>query len=104
MTANSNISWLQKWISQSDTAYPDNTYSINIKVISNPGWSIEFDFRDFKYNFLDFLFNEWNIDENNWLSVVKDDHTITLYCGPLLLDQAIGQLRSFIEHNEMQKR
>jgi Immunity protein 53 len=96
-----NLTWIQEWRKRSHIEHPDKLPVISIESLTNLGWVVSGDFRDFSIDARNHTFKEWDRNDFDWLKVKFEGPTVKIYCGPELVNDALGQIRDLIlEHLE----
>jgi hypothetical protein len=100
----SNLEWLQQFYLSLCNGDWEHQYGCKIDNVDNPGWKFEFDLTDTVYEDIpgpDVRFDEdLTSDGPDWLFLKKVDSKIDGACGPLKLDEVIGQFRKWVESVE----
>lgn len=97
----SNLAWLQQfYLSLCDGDW-EHGYGFKIENCDNPGWLFEFELTDTGYE--EALPPDVKIgtdltrDGPDWIHLQKRDDKILGACGPLKLDELIGEFRAWVE-------
>ena len=102
----SNFEWLQRFYLSLCNGDWEHSYGCTIENVDNPGWSFNFELRDTVYEDLEgpgvSLAADQTEDGPDWLFLKKVGPTIQGSCGPLKLDELIGEFRTWIEEVEPQ--
>lgn len=93
----SNINWLCEFYESLCDDYWEHLYGFSITNIDNPGWKIDFDLAETRYE--SFLINYTLLErsEHDWVAYRKEGSKFEGYCGPKNLDELLGIFRSWVE-------
>lgn len=83
---------LQNWYSRECDGEWEHTYGISITTLDNPGWGLEIDLADTaleKRSFETVRVRRNEID--NWYECRVTEKKFKAYCGPMNLDEVIGE-------------
>ncbi|MBA3512518.1 Imm53 family immunity protein [Sphingomonas sp.] len=101
----SNLEWLQQfYLSFCNGDWEHGFAGCTIENVDNPGWSFKFELAETVYE--DVPGPEVRVGEDltgdgpDWILLKKDGSKIEGACGPLKLDQLIGEFRSWVEKVE----
>jgi len=89
------LKWLQEWYkTQYDTEWEP---SIKITTLDNPGWRIKIELEETGFSGLKMDLKKVNRSENDWFQCWVENNTWNGACGPLNLEEIIGEFRVFVE-------
>jgi hypothetical protein len=103
----SNLAWLQQfYLSFCNGDWEHGLGGCNISNVDNPGWSFKFELADTVYETIEGLevaTGEHQADEGpDWVFLKKEGSVVSGACGPLKLDDLIGQFRAWVDSVEPQ--
>ena len=102
----SNLEWLQRFYLSFCNGDWEHGYGCTIENVDNPGWSFKFELVDTVYEDLEgpdvSLGADQTEDGPDWLFLKKAGTVIQGACGPLKLDELIGEFRAWIDKVEPQ--
>ena len=100
----SNLEWLQQFYLSLCNGDWEHQYGCKVDNIDNPGWQFKFDLADTVYADIpgpDVSAGEdINGDGPSWLFLKKEGSKIDGACGPLKLDDLIGEFRKWVDKVE----
>jgi|KBSMisStandDraft_5_1062788.scaffolds.fasta_scaffold1894473_2 hypothetical protein len=102
----SNLEWLQQFYLSLCNGDWEHSYGCTIDNVDNPGWSFKFELAGTVYENIEV--HEINkgadlsSDGPDWIFVKKVGSSIEGSCGPLKLDELIGEFRAWVENVEPQ--
>ena len=103
----SNLEWLQQfYLSLCNGDWEHGEGGCDIGNVDNPGWSFKFELADTVYDKIEGPTVAKGADQTedgpDWLFLKKVGSRIEGACGPLKLDELIGEFRAWIEDMEPQ--
>jgi len=103
----SNLAWLQQfYLSFCNGDWEHGLGGCGIANVDNPGWSFKFELADTVYediNGLDLAEDADRVGEGpDWMFLRKVGSVVSGSCGPLKLDDLIGEFRAWVESVETQ--
>ena len=103
----SNLAWLQQfYLSFCNGDWEHGLGGCDIGNIDNPGWSFKFELADTVYEGIDGLDVSKGADQveegPDWIFLKKDGSVVSGACGPLKLEELIGEFRTWAESVEPQ--
>jgi len=91
-----NLYWLQDWRLRMAAERPGDRPVIAIESLTTPGWVVSADFRDLGLHAGDYASQARRLDDGEaWLSVQAEGPVLQVYCGPLMLQDALAVIRDF---------
>ncbi len=93
-----NIKWLQKWYENECNGDWEHSFGINIETTDNPGWAIQIELNDTKWENLKVEYKLIENTENDWIAFKIENKTFFGYGDPQKLDKLIGIFREIIEN------
>jgi hypothetical protein len=101
----SNLEWLQRfYLSLCNGDWEHGEVGCKIDNVDNPGWSFEFELADTVYEDIpgpDVAKGAGSADDDpDWVFLKKVGSKIDGACGPLKLDELIGEFRKWAEKVE----
>ena len=91
-----NLEWLMNWFKTNCDDDWEHTYSITIKTLDNPGWSLLIDLTDTEQEGK-ILHNRILVDDNDWYSIVCDGVTFEAFGDTSKLNVLVKCFRTFVE-------
>ena len=103
----SNLAWLQQfYLSFCNGDWEHGLGGCDIGNIDNPGWSFKFELIDTVYEDIGGLEVAQGRDQAgerlDWIFLKKEGSVVRGFCGPLKLDDLIGEFRAWVESVEPQ--
>ena len=92
-----HLIWLQDWYSQQCNGDWEHTYKITITTLDNPGWHIQIDLEETKYENLSFNYQLQEISETDWYCVESKDKKFIGSGDPTKLETLILQFKKLID-------
>jgi hypothetical protein len=102
-----NLEWLQQfYLSNCNGDWEHGLGGCTIDNVDNPGWSFKFELADTAYEGAPSpdvrIGEDVTGDGPDWIFLKKEGSKIEGACGPLKLDQLIGEFRAWINRIEPQ--
>ncbi|OQX97511.1 MAG: hypothetical protein B6I24_08570 [Bacteroidetes bacterium 4572_128] len=91
-----NFQWLENWYESHHDGDWEHTYGIRIETIDNPGWKIEIDIAETKFENLEQIFCLIENNENDWHGIEIKNKKYTAVGDIKKLDFLIGKFRNII--------
>ena len=103
----SNLEWLQQfYLSLCNGDWEHGVGGCDIGNVDNPGWSFKFELADTVYESIEGPQIKMGADQTgdgpDWVFLKKVGSAIEGACGPLKLDELIGEFRAWVEAVEPQ--
>jgi len=102
----SNLEWLQQFYLSLCNGDWEHSYGCTIDNVDNPGWSFKFELADTVYAEIEGPEIKKGADQTgdgpDWIVLKKVGSTIEGACGPLKLEELIGEFRAWVENVEPQ--
>ena len=102
----SNLAWLQQFYLSFCNDDWEHGYGCEIANVDNPGWSFKFELADTVYEEIDGPNVAKGVDQAedgpDWIFLKKEGSVVSGACGPLKLDDLIGEFRAWVDSVEPQ--
>lgn len=82
---------LQDWFVEQCNGDWEHSYGVKLETLDNPGWLVDIDLYETKYDSKRFDAVMLERSEDDWLHCFVKDHKFQIRCGPRNLEEALGR-------------